>query len=319
MFGAFRLALAFIVFRTHTASVAGGVYAVFAFFVLSGYLMTLVMHKSYGYSIGGRLRFLLNRFLRIYPPYWVALIGTLALMLLMGETVWETSYERLRFPETLADWFKNVFLAFRPFPPETIFVPPAWALSVELFWYLAICLGASRTRRRCLIWLIGSLLYSGTAWYMGVSWEDRYASLQAASLPFALGSALFFIPADLKWSLSIPVWLLAELLLGNFVIGNAQGLIFGLYFYLNIFLSACLVLTLSNYRGGKLDAEMGSLSYPLYLLHWPVSVVIGHLLGLGKGYPLFWLSVPVALAVSWLVVRCVEAPVERLRGRVKPA
>lgn len=318
MFGAYRLALAFVVFRTHTAGVTGGVYAVFAFFVLSGYLMTLVMHKSYGYSREGRLRYLLNRFLRLYPPYWIVLIGTIALMLLMGESIWETSYERLRFPETLADWLKNVFLAFRPFPPETIFVPPAWALSIELFWYFAICLGISRTRGRCLVWLAASILYSGVAWCLGVSWEERYASLQAASLPFALGSALFFIPADLKWSMSIPVWLLAELLLGNFVIGNAQGLLFGIYFYINIFLSTCLVLTLSNYRGGKSDAEMGSLSYPLYLLHWPASVVTGHLFGLGKGYLLFCLSVPVALVASWLMVRCVETPIEKLRGWVKP-
>ena len=49
-----------------------GFYPVFGFYIISGYLMTLIMHESYGYTWKGRYSFAVNRFLRLYPQYWTA-------------------------------------------------------------------------------------------------------------------------------------------------------------------------------------------------------------------------------------------------------
>ena len=62
MFGIFRTLLALAVVVDHLGGVHGmGTYAVFGFYVLSGYLMTMVLHRTYGYSISGFSRYALNR------------------------------------------------------------------------------------------------------------------------------------------------------------------------------------------------------------------------------------------------------------------
>jgi peptidoglycan/LPS O-acetylase OafA/YrhL len=63
-----RYILATIVAETHLWSLGPawtGHIAVFAFYTLSGYLMTRVLHERYGFSVRGIVAFLLNRVLRI--------------------------------------------------------------------------------------------------------------------------------------------------------------------------------------------------------------------------------------------------------------
>jgi peptidoglycan/LPS O-acetylase OafA/YrhL len=55
-----------VIFLHPGGILAIGGYAVFGFYILSGYLMTLIMQKNYGYSRGGVARYAVNRFLRIY-------------------------------------------------------------------------------------------------------------------------------------------------------------------------------------------------------------------------------------------------------------
>jgi len=56
MLGLLRTTLAIMVMSYHlfVGILPLGTYAVFGFYVISGYLMTLVMHESYGYSGGVR-------------------------------------------------------------------------------------------------------------------------------------------------------------------------------------------------------------------------------------------------------------------------
>ena len=53
MFGTFRYLLAHMVVVSHlwrAISIWAGTYAVFSFFLLSGYLMALVLHSTYGFT-----------------------------------------------------------------------------------------------------------------------------------------------------------------------------------------------------------------------------------------------------------------------------
>ena len=81
MFGTYRTFLALMVVAQHLGGLqAIGAYAVFGFYALSGYLMTLIMQKNYGYSPSGISKYALNRFLRIYPIYWVSIVTSVALI-----------------------------------------------------------------------------------------------------------------------------------------------------------------------------------------------------------------------------------------------
>jgi len=71
-----------MVAQTHPWGVAWtGTIAVFAFYTLSGYLITRVLNERYGFSTRGTVIFLLNRVLRLWPAY-LAILGLTLIALL---------------------------------------------------------------------------------------------------------------------------------------------------------------------------------------------------------------------------------------------
>lgn len=89
-----------------------------------------------------------------------------------------------------------------------------------------------------------------------------------------------------------------------------------------------MVLVLSEIKpypqmNKTMDQWLGDLSYPIYLTHYQVSLVvlvIGQNLGWQWSRPdilLLLLSIPLIIVVAWLLALVVERPVERLRQRVR--
>ncbi len=110
MFGLFRFVLASLVVLYHFSNRHPvGWYAVYAFYALSGYLMTLVINKKYSLSIDGILSFEFNRILRIYPPYLVVLLSSIALMRLPSFASFAPviTHNEMGNPATGLIWFRN--------------------------------------------------------------------------------------------------------------------------------------------------------------------------------------------------------------------
>ena len=100
--------------------------------------------------------------------------------------------------------------------------------------------------------------------------------------------------------------------------------------YLNIPLHGLIVLLLFNLKVPRewklLDKRIGDYSYPVYLTHYLVglwvTVAIVEPLSPGRHAGLllcFALTLPLSLFVSLLLLRWVDAPVERWRARIKAA
>ena len=198
MFGTYRTLLALLVVLLHFAYIPLiGEYAVFGFFALSGFLMTLIMQRNYGYSVAGVGAFAVNRFLRIYPVYWVAC--AVSVIVLLGLPFEQTSgWNRNYFmPDTVRDWFYNLALVLR-FTQKPSLVSPAWALTVELFFYACIGLGLSRTRLITSVWFLLSIAY--TVWLLLTDpvWGHRYYTVGAASLPFATGAMIWHYREEIQ-------------------------------------------------------------------------------------------------------------------------
>ena len=76
--GILRILLAISVVLSHSSSIfrvsfVGGPLAVQAFFIISGFYMSLILNEKYiGVNNSYKL-FISNRFLRLYPMYWVIL------------------------------------------------------------------------------------------------------------------------------------------------------------------------------------------------------------------------------------------------------
>ena len=146
MFGLYRTLLALLVVAQHIGGIPNvGCYAVFGFYCLSGYLMTLIMHENYGFSLSGTYKYAVNRVLRIYPIYWLSVLLTLSLIWLYSPSELSDYHAAMYLPEDFVGILKNIFIFF-PFRESPILTPPSWALTVELFFYVLIGLGLSQVQ-----------------------------------------------------------------------------------------------------------------------------------------------------------------------------
>jgi len=299
MFGILRTSLALMVMVYHLllANIQIGTYAVFGFYIISGFLMTTIMHDKYGYHLQGRKRFVINRFLRLFPLYWLALLLSVLLIILLGLQNAHDFHTALFLPNTISGALSNalmIFPAWRPVSVNPNLVPPVWALTIELFFYILICLGISKTPQRVMCWFFLSLLYVGFSLYLNLPSQDRYYPVLAASLPFSMGAAIYFLKQSLtvkrlnkvfnysSFLLFISVFFncLVWVYLSRFELGN----FIEIGFYINILLCFLLVLSIASGReilsiNLALDRKIGNYSYPIYLFHISAGLIMYKLIG----------------------------------------
>ena len=306
-----------------------GGYAVFSFYIVSGYLMTRIMHEGYGYSGRGRLNFSINRVLRIYPQYWFATLFSIFLLLWIGVAPVRSYHNAIYFPVEIKEILETLFLLYASWNPVSVIprlVPPSWALTVEIFFYVLICLGASKNIKRVKIWVVLSLLYLiATYLHMTHSWYLRYYPIPAASLPFSIGCLIYF----LRGKIAPP----PEILLMLFLINASVFSIYSAYFdigqYINLLIVGLLVHSLASGKkfcllSKTLDASLGAFSYPIYLLHWQTALLVsyivfgspvnGHTL---SGLVNYGLTIIAIFLISFGVIKFIDKPIEKIRARFK--
>jgi peptidoglycan/LPS O-acetylase OafA/YrhL len=347
MFGTYRTLLAVMVVALHLGGLpAIGNYAVFGFYLLSGYLMTFIMQENYGYSRSGLFKYALNRFLRIYPLYWVCIALSAAIIVYTGSGFSFAYHHSLYLPKNAIEVLKNLFIFF-PVMESPRLTPPAWALTVEIFFYICIGLGLSKTKNRVVFWLAISVIYHLVALVAGT---DRYFTIFAASLPFSTGAFIYYAKQNLLKKVSfqsekiqdfLPLILFSGVLM-NWLLGAVLRLSIDdsaddsvktiniIFFYSNYLLCALMVVVLAQRKtlpfiSRSFDKSLGDLSYPIYLIHYQVGlimVVILNRMGIEIKHPdirFMLLCLPFIFIVSWIISRTVEQPIERLRNRVKQA
>jgi peptidoglycan/LPS O-acetylase OafA/YrhL len=204
--GYLRLSLAIGIMAAHmtTRYAMAASCAVWIFYAISGYLMTLLCATRYDNA----LAFWQNRILRIFPTYWLILAATV-----WGVVIWgySESFPLIVLPApsewVLLNWqtWWGSFLG-----PRTI--QPSWALTVELFWWGIISLGwiGKNTAR---YWMaLGALITVLGAYPLGPIWF----SLWGGMLPFSIGAWAYhnglLIARDGSWgamagALSYPLFL----------------------------------------------------------------------------------------------------------------
>lgn len=335
MFGILRTILAIMVLVGHlTDQWQIGTYAVFAFYIISGYLMTLIMHESYGYNLSGRRKFAINRFLRLYPGYWVVLALSLLLVIFIGD--FAKQYNKLiELPNSLSEWLSVLgMLYIAEFPNKVApnLAPTTWAITVELFFYVLICLGLSKTKFRVALWLSVSLAYVIYAQVAELSWPYKYFPIPAASLPFAIGAFIYFRKKEGFVSLS-DSWITSPATLSILLVANATTtLIYPSYFqtgfYVSLFISILLCYEIAMDRqwpviSEKTDSAIGDYSYPIYLMHWQVGILASYFIA-GRvvkdnsllGYIISLISLLLCFIISALIIRYIDKPVQKFK--IKP-
>jgi len=328
MLGSFRFGLAVLVVASHLFAPVHqqlGAAAVIAFYVISGYLMTLVVRGTYGHSLAGTRDFFVNRFLRIYPAYWVALLATALLCAVLPEAA-EKVNPAMRLPPDAGSWLRNLALVDLVEEPMRL-VPPSWSLNVEVIFYLGIGLVLVRHWTVTALWLAASVAITAVLVGQGAPFGRRYYPADAASLFFATGSLVWLLRTafGLRWIRGAAP--LAAAFLALPLVGDRIGLPrTGAGFYLSGALAFFLLNALLNQgppsspRLRSLDRLLGDLAYPVFLLHFLGGAIAGHVLGAGFapfGAGVFAASLALTLALALGLHFGLGVQIDRYRAAVR--
>ena len=345
MFGLYRTILAINVMAYHLLSVpAIGPYAVISFFILSGFLMTTIMHNSYGYSLIGLRKYAVNRFLRLYPIYWTLItITCLIIVFIVGSDFARHYHKSMVLPSNSYQLFTNIFMVFPAFEPHSVnprLSPATWAITIELFYYLLIGLGLSRNKKITLIWFCLSLIYSAYPIFLGGFFNLAYGNIFNTSLPFSLGAMIFFYKEKVfqfleRVNISSPLTVAGIFMANLFFVSISYFFISDDWWkieYLgritNLILSALMVIVLyirgSELFSRKFDKFVGDYSYPIYLFHWTAAVLASYWLyqkpvkGLSiSGVIVFIFALIIVLIITYMINAGINSRIDILRKRVK--
>jgi peptidoglycan/LPS O-acetylase OafA/YrhL len=354
--GVLRLLLALSVVNAHGDNLLGFPLllpdlAVQAFYLISGFYMALVLHEKYQPGKSTYLEFITNRFLRIFPSYYVVLLLTI-IVLAVG---WHYGvYDLPRFVQNLArlDWSAKLFFVLSHlalfgqdfylflgldgqgdlhFDPnfrandnqflKFMLVPQAWSLSLELCFYLIAPFFVRRSAATLAIIIASSLLVRFILLWFGWKndpWAYRFFPSELAL--FFCGAAAYRIYRAVRiGKMNTQTWL------GWGTLGIATGaaLLMSRYpagnaILLNVGCVVAIFLVLPFLfkltQRSKIDNYIGELSYPMYLCHMLVIWSFGLMQipnGIGRNIGIL----SVTLMLSIILYGLVDRNIDRYRHR----
>lgn len=358
--GVLRFLLAFSVFNAHAAlplgfSIVAGSTAVHCFFVISGFYMALVLSEKYSPAGATYFNFVSSRLLRLAPSYLIVLILTISLAVLAAgaglpglppfaamERVTEAGagvfFHALNVLSQISLLGQDVysFLGWAPadglrFTPalkegsdglyNLLIVPPAWSLSVEIYFYL-LAPWLVRLRTPVIFALIGvsflcrAVLASSMGW-LGDPWSYRFFP---SELAFFLTGVLAYRAQSAPGSRTI-AWTLALVLLGS-LLGLAETLALWqpempIQRWARIPLFAALAVGMATLfsltKNWRLDRQIGELSYPLYISHFLVIWTAGYFFADLSTAPARMALIVAAMLAALALRVWVDVPVDRFR------
>lgn len=297
------------------------------FFVLSGFVMASAHVDDFG-KLSAIPKFWWRRACRIYPAYWLSLFIPMYYL-------WRS-----------LDWVSGLHLYLLDPWSDVLLNPVAWTLRFEIAFYIALGL--------CMLPYAGRLLLA--AWVFTSIWSHMPLDVLAfmhlgppfwpnhlyAAIGLRFGAAIEFYffgglaagwvyrrrpPGKrLNWAL---LCIGAALLLG-LLPGCHYGADYGPTGLYTVPLALSLALIILGFAGlerhgvlrlGKTAAWLGALSYPLYLLHAPLTLAATIWLPPLRLHPValyvfFTAGLAALYAITALATFCFDQPLQRALRRI---
>ncbi|WP_410015797.1 acyltransferase family protein [Sodalis sp. C49] len=348
----FFLASCVILFHLSAKTPGLGLYAVNCFYVISGYLITLILNRTYKFKF---TPFAINRFLRLFPTYWFACITSIICIYFVNNpTAFHSSYGlHFSFQEIISNillipWAffsdNKMTSPFQTFTAPEILnfngymfraVTSSWSVAVEIICYLFLWLFVAKGPKRTILVIIISSAYH---WYsLGHSdnLNTTYSSFLAAMLPFSIGSLGYFISDIIEkknpnagktfgyqiifFSIFVATFLI------NWLIGWFEGkTVASFYYYFNNIIALFGVISLHATklpeRLKKTGRLLGDISYPIFLCHFIFGLIAWSILGKPVdtvGWYIFFIGYSFSLLFGYISILLIDRPISKIRDKIR--
>ncbi len=334
--GTLRFILALAVLWFHFIAVQNnfslnGLIAVDAFFIISGFYIALILDSKYIHS--SYWIYISNRFLRIYPLYWIVYIATFVFIFYSHYSSQINisnliHYFIVQYPEPtlllkeltliIPRGYLTVYSMHQPI------VAPAWSLVVEVMFYITAPLFIRRKTFVILSILIASFIIryilliqqnNTHAGYLLGFFPANMGFFCMGILAYRLFNKKIFIKSKKLFSFLI-IFLLSQIVFWGFM-PNIFFLSIPLrevIFFLTIF---TVIPTLFNItQRFSFDRLLGDLSYPMYITHLLILELFEYMKLNNYNYPLFIIiSIFSILTTSYVLYKFIDRPLNTFRQK----
>jgi len=328
--GTLRLYLAVCVFLWHCwivdyKHVVGAGPAVFCFFIMSGFLISLTLMEGYPHSASGTLRFYANRALRLFPSYLTVLFVS-ALTYALGIAPFRVpgingGFHILQAIDQITVLPGVLWLNLSPGAATSSVTPLMigwyYTVGLEMIFYALAPFFVRWKLSNLILLFICCVILHFVPYMLGL--PDRQWQYD-----FFPSTAVFFVAGALAYRLYLAIrdttnrfvgWILLPGILGYGALHESNA-------YTNDFASVVMYaaftllvpfLFIASQRS-PIDKFLGDISYPFYIVHGLAAELVGG--GIGRQTNIV-AGLSLSFALSLLLILVVEHPVERLRKSIR--
>ncbi len=339
--------LGVLIYHLNRAWLPGGFLGVDIFFVLSGYLITMLLLTEHRETGRIHLPTFWSRRIRRLLPALLVLLVVMAVLIDVGGDPLAMGQARGDLLSTLfyfANWHfitsgQSYFAQFLAVSPDR----HTWSLAIEeqfyLFWPIVVAAVLTRFRMRTLTTVAATVAIISALWMVRVfdpaDPSRAYYGTDARVFEILIGALLAIgLASRLRGQLALlgrwlaPVGLL--ILLGAFALLTDDNSFY--YHGGAVLISLAAAALIAGLEAGsavdKLLARrplvaVGLVSYGLYLWHFPIIIFVNERLGPTSGWPLALLATALTFGATVISYFVVEKPIRRggllLRYKLTPA
>lgn len=303
--------------------------AVTGFFVISGFYMSLILQEKYIQKHSYKL-FVTNRLLRIYPTYWLVLLLTLFVNILVSFHVplhffYTNPFDFVRDITLLV---RTDYFELNPNKFQVFTIGPAWTLVLELLFYFVAPFIVKSTKK-IILFMTLSVCFRYFLYHFAM------ANNIQPSVRFFPVELVFFLLGALSYKIyhalgkykvnTIFLFSVASLffifsflysyLPFDFAFGRWANMKENIYIIVLFLVIPCWFLLSKK---SKIDKALGDLSYPVYLSH--TLVIFAATVYIRSLNPDIYMLIIlfVTLLLSYIIVRLFEHPIDVWRqSRIK--
>ena len=351
--GSIRTLLAIAVVFAHSYGFVftGGKLAVQVFYIISGYLISLILLSNPSYL--NLKNFYMNRWLRLFPIYLLVAFLSLTAFTLsyyMGNDLFFYIYEDVGLKASILLVISNIFiigqdLVFLTGVSDGVFgfttdftqseipvwngllVPQAWTLSLEILFYV-IAPFILKDKKVWLTLMFLSLILRGYLIHIGIG-NNSFFSHRFFPTELAL-----FLFGALSHQIIKPAYQNLNILENSLIMNTATAtsILFVIFYflipvnriYLELVLIIFIMLTLpflANFQKKfKIDNFIGSLSYPIYIGHILIISVISFF-GNAFNFKDTWIYIPLILSstivFAFFLEILINQKIDKLRTKIR--